>query len=93
MTDSDEALNALADIKQNQNKQFTQKVENTIYKELDKRGLSEILSNSQIQMINNKLVSVANFNVLTSNPKAFKQNTKDVLKRRAQFYYLVISLV
>lgn len=32
-------------------------------------------------MINNKLVSVANSNFLTSNPKAFKQNTKDVLKK------------
>lgn len=86
---SDEALNAsiadikeqLADIKQNQDKQITQQqVEDTVNKVLDERGLSEILSENQIQMINNNMVNVANSNVLTSDPKAFKQNAKDVLK-------------
>ncbi|UXR80489.1 DUF1002 domain-containing protein [Staphylococcus sp. IVB6218] len=86
---SDEALNAsiadikeqLADIKQNQDKQITQQqVEDTVNKVLDERGLSEILSNNQIQMINNNMVNVANSNALTSDPKAFKQNAKDVLK-------------
>ena len=86
---SDEALNAsiadikeqLADIKQNQDKQITQQqVEDTVNKVLDERGLSEILSENQIQMINNNMVNVANSNALTSDPKAFKQNAKDVLK-------------
>lgn len=86
---SDEALNAsiadikeqLADIKQNQDKQITQQqVEDTVNKVLDERGLSEILSDNQIQMINNNMVNVANSNALTSDPKAFKQNAKDVLK-------------
>ncbi|SCS78244.1 DUF1002 domain-containing protein [Staphylococcus caeli] len=86
---SDEALNAsiadikeqLADIKQNQDKQITQQqVEDTVNKVLDERGLSEILSNNQIQMINNNMINVANSNALTSDPKAFKQNAKDVLK-------------
>lgn len=86
---SDEALNAsiadikeqLADIKQNQDKQITQQqVEDTVNKVLDERGLSEILSDNQIQMINNNMINVANSNALTSNPKAFKQNAKDVLK-------------
>lgn len=86
---SDEALNAsiadikeqLADIKQNQDKQITQQqVEDTVNKVLDERGLSEILSNNQIQIINNNMVNVANSNALTSDPKAFKQNAKDVLK-------------
>lgn len=86
---SDEALNAsiadikeqLADIKQNQDKQITQQqVEDTVNKVLDERGLSEILSKNQIQMINNNMVNVANSNALTSDPKAFKQNAKDVLK-------------
>lgn len=86
---SDEALNAsiadikeqLADIKQNQDKQITQQqVEETVNKVLDERGLSEILSDNQIQMINNNMVNVANSNALTSDPKAFKQNAKDVLK-------------
>lgn len=86
---SDEALNAsiadikeqLADIKQNQDKQITQQqVEDTVNKVLDECGLSEILSNNQIQMINNNMINVANSNALTSNPKAFKQNAKDVLK-------------
>ncbi|SKU26229.1 Predicted secreted protein [Mycobacteroides abscessus subsp. abscessus] len=86
---SDEALNAsiadikeqLADIKQNQDKQITQQqVEETVNKVLDERGLSEILSENQIQMINNNMVNVANSNALTSDPKAFKQNAKDVLK-------------
>ena len=87
---SDEALNAsiadikeqLADIKQNQDKQITQQqVEDTVNKVLDERGLSEILSGNQIQMINNNMVNVANSNALTSDPKAFKQNDKDVLKK------------
>ncbi|PKI13301.1 DUF1002 domain-containing protein [Staphylococcus shinii] len=87
---SDEALNAsiadikeqLADIKQNQDKQITQQqVEDIVNKVLDERGLSEILSNNQIQMINNNMVNVANSNALTSDPKAFKQNAKDVLKK------------
>ncbi|MEC5301586.1 DUF1002 domain-containing protein [Staphylococcus shinii] len=87
---SDEALNAsiadikeqLADIKQNQDKQITQQqVEDTVNKVLDERGLSEILSGNQIQMINNNMVNVANSNALTSDPKAFKQNAKDVLKK------------
>lgn len=87
---SDEALNAsiadikeqLADIKQNQDKQTTQQqVEDIVNKVLDERGLSEILSNNQIQMINNNMVNVANSNALTSDPKAFKQNAKDVLKK------------
>lgn len=86
---SDEALNAsiadikeqLADIKQNQDKQITQQqVEDTVNKVLDERGLSEILSDNQIQMINNNMINVANSNALTSDPKAFKQNAKDVLK-------------
>lgn len=86
---SDEALNAsiadikeqLAYIKQNQDKQITQQqVEDTVNKVLDERGLSEILSENQIQMINNNMVNVANSNALTSDPKAFKQNAKDVLK-------------
>ena len=86
---SDEALNAsiadikeqLADIKQNQDKQITQQqVEDTVNKVLDERGLSEILSENQIQMINNNMVNVANSNALTSDPKVFKQNAKDVLK-------------
>lgn len=86
---SDEALNAsiadikeqLADIKQNQDKQITQQqVEDTVNKVLDERGLSEILSENQIQMINNNMVNVANSDALTSDPKAFKQNAKDVLK-------------
>ena len=86
---SDEALNAsiadikeqLADIKQNQDKQITQQqVEDTVNKVLDERGLSEILSENQIQMINNNMINVANSNALTSDPKAFKQNAKDVLK-------------
>lgn len=86
---SDEALNAsiadikeqLADIKQSQDKQITkQQVEDTVNKVLDERGLSEILSDNQIQMINNNMVNVANSNALTSDPKAFKQNSKDVLK-------------
>ena len=86
---SEEALNAsiadikeqLADIKQNQDKQITQQqVEETVNKVLDERGLSEILSENQIQMINNNMVNVANSNALTSDPKAFKQNAKDVLK-------------
>lgn len=86
---SDEALNAsiadikeqLADIKQNQDKQITQQqVEDTVNKVLDERGLSEILSENQIQMINNNMVNVANSNALTSDPKAFKQNAKGVLK-------------
>ncbi|HDF5853839.1 TPA: DUF1002 domain-containing protein [Staphylococcus aureus] len=86
---SDEALNAsiadikeqLADIKQNQDKQITQQqVEDTVNKVLDERGLSEILSNNQIQMINNNMMNVANSNALTSDLKAFKQNAKDVLK-------------
>ncbi|WP_017465234.1 DUF1002 domain-containing protein [Staphylococcus epidermidis] len=86
---SDEALNAsiadikeqLADIKQNQDKQITQQqVEYTVNKVLDERGLSEILSDNQIQMINNNMINVANSNALTSDPKAFKQNAKDVLK-------------
>lgn len=86
---SDEALNAsiadikeqFADIKQNQDKQITQQqVEDTVNKVLDERGLSEILSENQIQMINNNMVNVANSNALTSDPKAFKQNAKDVLK-------------
>ena len=86
---SDEALNAsiadikeqLADIKKNQDKQITQQqVEDTVNKVLDERGLSEILSDNQIQMINNNMINVANSNALTSDPKAFKQNAKDVLK-------------
>lgn len=86
---SDEALNAsiadikeqLADIKQNQDKQITQQqVEDTVNKVLDERRLSEILSDNQIQMINNNMINVANSNALTSDPKAFKQNAKDVLK-------------
>ena len=86
---SDEALNAsiadikeqLADIKQNQDKQITQQqVEDTVNKVLDERGLSEILSDNQIQVINNNMINVANSNALTSDPKAFKQNAKDVLK-------------
>lgn len=86
---SDEALNAsiadikeqLADIKQNQDKQITQQqVEDTVNKVLDERGLSEILSENQIQIINNNMVNVANSNAITSDPKAFKQNAKDVLK-------------
>ena len=86
---SDEALNAsiadikeqLADIKQNQDKQITQQqVEDTVNKVLDERGLSEILSDNQIQMINNNMINVANSNALTSDPKVFKQNAKDVLK-------------
>ncbi len=86
---SDEALNAsiadikeqLADIKQNQDKQITQQqVEDTVNKVLDERELSEILSDNQIQMINNNMINVANSNALTSDPKAFKQNAKDVLK-------------
>lgn len=86
---SDEALNAsiadikeqLADIKQNQDKQITQQqVEDTVNKVLDERGVSEILSDNQIQMINNNMINVANSNALTSDPKAFKQNAKDVLK-------------
>ena len=86
---SDEALNAsiadikeqLADIKQNQDKQITQQqVEDTVNKVLDERGLSEILSENQIQMINNNMINVANSNALTSDPKVFKQNAKDVLK-------------
>lgn len=86
---SDEALNAsiadikeqLADIKQNQDKQITQQqVEDTVNKVLDERGLSEILTENQIQMINNNMINVANSNALTSDPKAFKQNAKDVLK-------------
>lgn len=79
---SDEALNAsIADIKQNQDKQITQQqVEDTVNKVLDERGLSEILSDNQIQMINNNMINVANSNALTSDPKAFKQNAKDVLK-------------
>ena len=86
---SDEALNAsiadikeqLADIKQNQDKQITQQqVEDTVNKVLDERGLSEILSENQIQMINNNMVNVANSNALTADPKVFKQNAKDVLK-------------
>ena len=87
---SDEALNAsiadikeqLADIKQNQDKQITQQqVEDTVNKVLDERGLSEILSENQIQMINNNMINVANSNALTSDPKVFKQNAKDVLKK------------
>lgn len=75
---SDEALNAsiadikeqLADIKQNQDKQITQQqVEDTVNKVLDERGLSEILSENQIQMINNNMVNVANSNALTSDQK------------------------
>lgn len=31
-------------------------------------------------MINNNMINVTNSNALTSNPKAFKQNAKDVLK-------------
>ena len=86
---SDEALNAsiadikeqLADIKQNQDKQITQQqVEDTVNKVLDERRLSEILSDNQIQMINNNMINVANSNALTSDPKVFKQNAKDVLK-------------
>ncbi|TRM05963.1 DUF1002 domain-containing protein [Staphylococcus hominis] len=86
---SDEVLNAsiadikeqLADIKQNQDKQITQQqVEDTVNKVLDERDLSEILSENQIQMINNNMVNVVNSNALTSDPKAFKQNAKDVLK-------------
>nr|WP_232755939.1 DUF1002 domain-containing protein [Staphylococcus epidermidis] len=86
---SDEALNAsiadikeqLADIKQNQDKQITQQqVEDTVNKVLDERRLSEILSDNQIQMINNNMINVANSNTLTSDPKVFKQNAKDVLK-------------
>lgn len=86
---SDETLNAsiadikeqLADIKQNQDKQITQQqVEDTVNKVLDERGLSVILSDNQIQRINNNMINVANSNALTSDPKAFKQNAKDVLK-------------
>ncbi|MCG1690126.1 DUF1002 domain-containing protein [Staphylococcus epidermidis] len=86
---SDETLNAsiadikeqLADIKQNQDKQITQQqVEDTVNKVLDERRLSVILSDNQIQMINNNMINVANSNALTSDPKAFKQNAKDVLK-------------
>ena len=86
---SDEALNAsiadikeqLADIKQNQDKQITQQqVEDTVNKVLDERRLSVILSDNQIQMINNNMINVANSNALTSDPKVFKQNAKDVLK-------------
>ena len=46
----------------------------------DERGLSEILSENQIQMINNNMVNVANSNALTSDPKAFKQNAKRCIK-------------
>ncbi|AWI43337.1 hypothetical protein BJG88_00310 [Staphylococcus nepalensis] len=86
---SDEALNAsiadikeqLADIKQKQDKQITQQqVEDTVNKVLDERGLSEILTDNQIQIINNNMVNVANSNALSSDPKAFKQNAKDILK-------------
>ena len=86
---SDEALNAsiadikeqLADIKQNQDKQITQQqVEDTVNKVLDERRLSEILSDNQIQMINNNMINVAHSTALTSDPKVFKQNAKDVLK-------------
>ena len=31
-------------------------------------------------MINNNMINVANSNALTSDPKVFKQNAKDVLK-------------
>lgn len=68
-------------LNKNQDKQITQQqVEDTVNKVLDERGLSEILSENQIQMINNNMVNVANSNALTSDPKAFKQNAKDVLK-------------
>ncbi|KOR11690.1 hypothetical protein AMC75_12915 [Staphylococcus carnosus] len=86
---SDEALNAsiadikeqLADIKQKQDKQITQQqVEDTVNKVLDERGLSEILTDNQIQIINNNMVNVANSYALSSDPKAFKQNAKDILK-------------
>src|SRR5699024_775945 len=86
---SDEALNAsiadikeqLADMKQNQDKQITQQqVEDTVNKVLDERGLSEILTDNQIQIINNNMVNVANSNALTSDPKAFKKNAKNILK-------------
>lgn len=86
---SDEALNAsiadikeqLADIKQNQDKQITQQqVEDTVNKVLDERGLSEILTDNQVQIINNNMVNVANSNALSSDPKAFKKNAKDILK-------------
>lgn len=86
---SDEALNAsiadikeqLADMKQNQDKQITQQqVEDTVNKVLDERSLSEILTDNQIQIINNNMVNVANSNALTSDPKAFKKNAKNILK-------------
>ncbi len=82
---SDEALNAsiadikeqLADIKQNQDKQITQQqVEDTVNKVLDERGLSEILSENQIQMINNNMVNVANSNALTSIQKHLNKMQK-----------------
>ncbi|WP_445816072.1 DUF1002 domain-containing protein [Staphylococcus aureus] len=85
---SDEALNAsiadikqqLADIKAKQESQITpQQVEDIVNKVINERGLSGILTNGQKQMIINNMTNVANSNALTSDPKAFSKNAKDLL--------------
>ncbi len=86
---SDEALNAsiaeikqqLAEVKQKQDEQLTQQdVEQIVNKVLQERGLDQIINDNHKQIIINNMINVANSNALNNDPKAFKNQAKDLTK-------------
>lgn len=86
---SDAALNAsladikeqLADIQKKQDEQLTQdQVEDVVNKVLDERGLGNILTDDQKQMVITNSYNLTQSNVFQQDPKEFGKQAKDLVK-------------